>query len=51
MNLELYQLIIVNMFFSGPEGWVGEGCDEPICEQECQNGGVCSAPDTCNCMQ
>jgi len=23
----------------------------PICAQECQNGGVCVAPDTCKCQQ
>ena len=32
-------------------GWAGETCDEPICSKKCENGGVCEAPDTCNCKE
>ncbi|KXJ77211.1 hypothetical protein RP20_CCG008135 [Aedes albopictus] len=35
-------------------GWettstIAEGCHKPICRSQCQNGGRCTAPDTCTC--
>ena len=24
-------------------------CYSAVCDSDCQNGGVCSAPNTCNC--
>ena len=24
-------------------------CEDPICTTPCENGGICSAPDTCDC--
>jgi hypothetical protein len=29
----------------------GYDCSIPLCAQECQNGGQCVAPDTCQCFQ
>ncbi|MCB9734179.1 MAG: hypothetical protein H6745_16400 [Deltaproteobacteria bacterium] len=31
------------------EGYTGAACDTPVCEQSCENGGACAAPDTCGC--
>jgi formylglycine-generating enzyme required for sulfatase activity len=30
-------------------GWSGLDCAVPICHVACENGGTCSAPDTCTC--
>ncbi|XP_074600122.1 protein kinase C-binding protein NELL2-like isoform X2 [Brevipalpus obovatus] len=33
-------------------GFKGDGIDcEPVCEHKCQNGGRCTAPDTCSCRR
>ena len=32
-------------------GWRGDDCRIPICAQDCMNGGICIAPDTCQCYQ
>jgi hypothetical protein len=29
--------------------WTGSDCREPVCEQNCMNGGWCIAPNTCMC--
>ncbi|XP_078692919.1 uncharacterized protein LOC144922753 [Branchiostoma floridae x Branchiostoma belcheri] len=34
-------------------GWTGDvetGCRIPVCKKPCQNGGVCVAPDQCQCQ-
>ncbi|XP_072015031.1 uncharacterized protein [Amphiura filiformis] len=30
-------------------GYQGVHCETPICTQDCQNDGTCTAPDTCTC--
>jgi len=30
-------------------GYTGADCSEPMCVQDCMNGGECVAPDTCQC--
>ena len=45
-------------FFGGrncsscPTGYEGNGETKclPICEKECENGGICSFPNTCDCQ-
>ncbi|CAF4323491.1 unnamed protein product, partial [Adineta steineri] len=27
----------------------GDTCETPVCTSGCQNGGTCTAPDTCTC--
>ncbi|CAF4294637.1 unnamed protein product, partial [Adineta steineri] len=27
----------------------GDTCETPVCTSGCQNGGTCTAPDTCAC--
>ena len=33
------------------QGYQGKHCDQPICNPQCLNGGVCVKPDTCECSQ
>ncbi|KAL3832122.1 hypothetical protein ACJMK2_023795 [Sinanodonta woodiana] len=39
-------------FYQCQVGWMHNGdnnCNIPICSPECQHGGICVAPDDCNC--
>ena len=29
--------------------WTGETCNAPVCSNNCESSGVCSAPNTCDC--
>ena len=31
------------------DGWMGEDCNQAVCSPICQNGGVCTGPNTCDC--
>ena len=31
-------------------GYAGEYCQEPVCKQECENGGRCIGPNRCACV-
>ena len=32
-------------------GFAGKHCNQPLCNPQCLNGGICIAPDTCECSQ